>query len=129
LSGAKRACLGPVAVALGLLCGCDPIWSLSMSVRDPSDRPIRDATLIMVCDASTAKSAAARSAADGEARLGGLGASLPAGCAVAIAHPGYATRQTSFEEICRGQPLGECDRVREEKIVLEPLPAAPRTGD
>jgi hypothetical protein len=120
------AAIAAIGAALLGLTACDPIWRVSLSVRDPADRPVPDASVIVVCPERPHESGVERTAPDGTASLGGMGTSLPPGCTVGIARPGYATRRTSFEAMCRGRATHECDRVREERVVLEPVtPPAP----
>ncbi|HTE56017.1 MAG TPA: carboxypeptidase-like regulatory domain-containing protein [Kofleriaceae bacterium] len=113
------------AAALLTLAACDPIWRVSLSVRDPAGHPVAGASVILVCTERTWESTLVQTATDGTASLGGMGTSLPPGCALGVAHPRYATRRTTFESMCGAQPLDDCRRVREERLVLEPLAAAP----
>jgi hypothetical protein len=116
-----RLCL---AIAALTLAGCDPIWRVSVQVRDPSSRPVANAAVMFACRAESGQAPSGwieRTDKDGKAVLGGLGTSIPAGCAVAVARPGYATRSTTFETMCGSTPLADCNRVREESVVLVPL--------
>ena len=115
----------PAALAVALLClgACDPYWSVSVAVRDPADRPVPDASVILVCPERPAESRVERTGPDGTAALGGMGNALPPRCTVGVARRGYATRRTSFEALCGERPLGECERVRQDRVVLDPIDA------
>jgi hypothetical protein len=124
----RRAWLCLAAAAC--LAGCDPIWSVTVNVRDPSKRPVENAAVMFACRAPSGEARpgwVSRTDKSGTAKLGGLGSTIPPGCTVAVARPGYTTHTTTFEAMCGAVPLADCERVREENVVLSPLgsPAPP----
>jgi hypothetical protein len=109
------------AILLVGLAACDPIWGASVTVRDPANRPIENATLAVACaaDAYVAPEMAVRSLPTGEAHVGGLGSQFPVGCDVFVAKPGYRTHRIRYRDICPDGPTA-CDRVFAFDLVLEP---------
>ena len=108
------------AIVLVLLAGCDPIWNVKAQLRDPSSRPIADATLAVACrDDSLWHGHAERSDAQGVASVGDLGGRFPVGCDVFVAKPGFRTHRIRYYDLC---PNGadHCDRVFAFDLVLVP---------
>ncbi len=108
-----------LVVVLG---GCDPMWGAKVSLRDPDDRPIGDATVAVACsdgDVHRNASMSARTKRDGSGFVGSIGGTFPVGCDVVIAKPGYRTKHIRYHDLCPGGPDG-CKRVFEFDLVLEP---------
>lgn len=109
-----------------LVCGCDPIWSVSVKVRDPASRPVAGATVAVACAAGEygPRDAVARTDEAGAARVGGLGDRLPPRCDLTVARPGYRTKRVPWAELCPSQS-DDCDRVISRDVTL--LPEATRS--
>ena len=111
------------ALILLALAACDPIWSASVEVRDPSKRPIENATLAVACADDgqpwRALDMSVRTTPDGSAHVGGLGSQFPAGCDVFVAKPGYRTHRIRYRDICPQGP-SDCTRVFAFDLLLEP---------
>lgn len=119
-----------VALALSLLAfGCDPIWSISVKVRDPADRPVADATVAVSCAAGEygPRDAVARTDEAGAAQVGGLGDRLWPKCDLYVARPGYVTKRVPYAELCPSQS-DDCDRVISRDVVLAPGAPTGSTG-
>jgi hypothetical protein len=123
----RRAVLAAALAAAVAAAGCDPIWGITVTVKDPADRPVVGAAVILVCEKeSTGRSMAARTDAGGKAVVGGAGISLPAGCTIAVAHEGFSTRRRSIETMCAPELPQNCGRERAEKMTLSRVaPPAP----
>jgi hypothetical protein len=123
----RRAVLAAALAAAVAAAGCDPIWGITVTVKDPADRPVVGAAVILVCEKeSTGRSMAARTDAGGKAVVGGAGISLPAGCTIAVAHEGFTTRRRSIETMCAPELPQNCGRERAEKMTLSRVaPPAP----
>jgi hypothetical protein len=103
-------------------CGCDPIWTVSVEVRDPADRPIPQATVALACaagDENAPVTAVTRSDEAGASQLGGIGDRLPPECDLFVAKPGYRTERLPYRELCPGES-DDCDRTIERPVVLRP---------
>ncbi len=108
------------AAWLVLLAACDPIWGVGARVRDPSDRPVENATVAVACEGPVyAQGAVARTLGDGAVRVGGMGHVFPPGCDVYVAKPGYRTQWIRYRDLCPQGPSG-CERYFEFDLVLEP---------
>lgn len=111
------------AVAMLLsLAGCDPVWSLKATVVSPNKAPLPAAALAITCPPSSIRAVVTHAAltdARGDALLGG-GASLPPGCVITVARPGYRTYTVTLETLCAPKPLDDCYRARRITVVLEP---------
>ena len=102
------------------LTGCDPIWNVHTTLRDPSNRPIEDATLAVACSyGRDFGTMAARSDRDGNVHVGGLGSYFPVGCDLFVAKPGFRTHRIRYRDICPAGPE-DCDRVFQFDLVLQP---------
>jgi len=113
-------------VALCLCAGCDPVWSLRVTVRSPAHAALERAALVLTgCEDQKEHdlgTVAALTDEEGKAVVGGLGDALPRSCAITVAKPGYATYQSSFRELCGGD-TDDCYRVRDLDVTLTPVPA------
>jgi len=109
------------AILLVGLAACDPIWGASVTVRDPANRPIEDATVAVACaaDSYVTPELAVRSLPDGQAQVGGLGSQFPVGCDVFVAKPGYRTHRIRYRDLCPNGPT-DCERGFAFDLVLEP---------
>jgi hypothetical protein len=118
-------------VLLVAVAGCDPVWGVHTTLRDPTNRPVDGATVAVACQEdlrgiNTAQMAV-RSDHDGVAHVGGLGTQFPVGCDVFVAKPGYRTHRIRYRDICPNGPQ-DCDRVVGFDLVLEPAyTIAPRS--
>jgi hypothetical protein len=92
-----------------------------VSLRDPSSRPIEDATLAVACLDGQYRSSnmSIRTKRDGTAFVGSIGGQFPVGCDVFVAKPGYRTHQIKYRDLCPSGP-DHCDRVFQFDLVLEP---------
>ena len=100
--------------------GCDPIWSVHATLRDPGSRRIEGATLAVACpDGAPYAGLAARSKRDGVVQVGSLGTVFPFGCDIFVARPGYRTQRIRYRDLCPDGPE-HCDRVFDFDLVLEP---------
>lgn len=106
-----------------LLAACDPIWGAHVDLRDPSNRPIENATIAVACSdngfALRSEHMSVRSQPDGHAYVGGMGSVFPVGCDLFVAKPGYRTHRIRYREICPNGP-SHCDRVFHFDLALEP---------
>lgn len=101
--------------------GCDPMWGAHVTLRDPSDRTIENATVAVACADGAAAQAgmAVRSKRDGTAQVSNLGNQFPIGCDVFVAKPGYRTQQIRYRDLCPDGPA-HCDRMFDFDLVMEP---------
>ena len=106
-----------------VLAGCDPIWGVDVRVQHPGSVPIEGATIAIACPDGVQASGTVvvRTAADGKARVGGLGHVFPVGCDVFVAKPGFVTQRIRYRDLCPNGPDG-CDRVFAFDLVLSPMP-------
>jgi hypothetical protein len=108
-----------------LMAGCDPVWSLSVTVRSPSQEPLPDAALVLTgCPQQNDHdlgTVAALTDSQGVGTVGGAGSEYPQECTITVARPGFLTYQSSFAELCNDD-TSNCDRGQEIVVVLEPVP-------
>lgn len=111
------------AVLLLALAACDPVWGAQVTLRDPINRSVDDATLAIACDGNTPyatyASMAVRTKRDGTGFVGSVGNQFPIGCDIFIAKPGYQTHHIAYRELCPHGPVG-CKRLFDFDLVLEP---------
>jgi hypothetical protein len=110
------------AVLLLALAACDPIWGAQVTLRDPLNRSVENATLAVACDGNTpyaAVSMAVRTKHDGTGFVGSMGTRFPVGCDLFIAKPGFRTHHIAYRELCPRGPEG-CERMFNFDLVLEP---------
>lgn len=111
------------AVVLLALAACDPVWGAQVTLRDPINRSVEQATLAVACDGetpyATSASMAVRTKRDGTGFVGAIGSQFPVGCDIYIAKPGYKTHHLAYRELCPHGPEG-CKRLFAFDLVLEP---------
>jgi hypothetical protein len=112
-----------VALMLGVLAACDPIWGVDVSVKHPGQTPIENATVAVACPehGRFSGTVVARTKPDGSGRLGGIGSDFPVGCDLFVAKPGFVTQRIRYRDLCPNGPQ-DCDRVFRFDLVLTPLP-------
>lgn len=111
-------------VLLGLLAGCDPVYSLTVKVTNPDGVGLVDASLAATNCPAAGDDQAALTDAHGVAAISGLGFTFPP-CDLTIAHTGFQPYASSFDELCGGT-VEDCDRVQSIDVVLEPNPIGRR---
>jgi len=111
-----------LALALLGLTACDPLWGAQVTLRDPANQPVDDATLAVACadgDVRWAENMAVKTKRDGTAFVGSIGGQFPVGCDVFVAKPGFRTHHIRYQQLCPDGP-SHCDRVFHFDLVLEP---------
>ncbi len=114
--------LASLVLLVALVGACDPIWGARVTLRDPADRPVEDATLAVACPDGGiyyGRDMAVRTLRDGTGFVGSIGGVFPVGCDVFVAKPGYRTQQIRYRELCPDGP-DHCERVFHFDLVLEP---------
>ncbi|MEZ4404699.1 MAG: hypothetical protein R3B06_32065 [Kofleriaceae bacterium] len=109
-------------VLAATVAGCDPIWSVDVSVRSPATRPVPDATVALVCPPGIYDGhggLVALTDAKGVTHVSGMGFGLPTGCDLMVAKPGFRTVEIRYAELCP-EGRGRCDRIRQFDLVLIP---------
>lgn len=105
-----------------ILCACDPVWHLDVTVQAVDGAPLVNAAVVLTgCpeqDTHDLGTVAAMTDRDGQAGVGGLGTAYPESCQITVAHPGFASFESSFLELCRGD-VSDCDRGQSITVVLE----------
>ena len=114
--------LGLAALLPFALAACDPAWGARVTLRDPADHPIENATLAVACsdgEAFQGSTMSVRTKRDGTAAVAQIGGRFPPGCDVFVAKPGYRTHHIPYRALC---PDGSqhCDRMFSFDLVLEP---------
>lgn len=100
---------------------CDPAYGARVTLRDPSNHPIENATLAIACpDGPMSRaSMAVRSKHDGTAVVANIGGTFPMGCDVFVAKPGFRTHRVTYRELCPNGPE-HCDRFFTFDLMLDP---------
>lgn len=111
------------AVLLLALAACDPVWGAQVTLRDPINRSVDNATFAVACDGTTPYGAhtsmSVRTNRDGAGFVGSMGTRFPVGCDLFIAKPGFKTHHIAYRELCPHGPE-TCERMFKFDLVLEP---------
>ena len=115
--------IGRAATCALLLCACDPVWTVSVTVESPANEPLEGAALVLTgCPRQNEHdlgTLAAMTDLEGNASVGGLGIEYPGECTVTVARPSYATYQSTLLDLCEGD-TDACDRSQHLDLVLAP---------
>jgi hypothetical protein len=108
-----------LAIAVMVLCGCDPGWRIEGSVVDPPGEPIEAASLSLTCPGGQSPSGdRATTDAAGRFSFGGVsGSRTSASCSITITKAGFATKTVAATAVChRSTETGDftepCDPTR-----------------
>lgn len=107
------------------MAGCDPVWSLSVTVQSATNERLPDAVLVLTgCPEQNDHdlgTVATMTDSQGQATVAGAGWEYPQTCTLTVAKPGFRTYQSSFAELCNDD-TSNCDRTQEIVVVLEHSP-------